>query len=301
MSSLLDLINARKASLNRVKTLKPPVGRSRYRILPSWRVGSDDPTFWMDYGQHFVKDATGQIKAVYVCEDKTFGRPCPVCDAINHGVTYAPDDLSIKRLTDAKANGRVLLNVLHLDGPTPNQVQILEIAPSVFNGQKGVGGILSLFQDWPDLVDLVKGSDIVIEKSGAGMDTRYGVSAVPASTKLDPAIMSQVHDLDKFVASESEESKRKALASVSAITGVLPAAVTPPRLSASTVGSYGSPPPGAAIAPSAASYSMDDDDELRALEQKARSSDARVEDAKPAMSAAPVADNDLEAMLKDLG
>jgi hypothetical protein len=178
--------------------MKPNPGRNRYRILPGWRK-SGDPQFYHDFGQHFIKNAAGEFKAVYICTDKTFGRPCAICDSVGQAIRNSKSDSEKKLFEEARSNGRVLVNALHIDGPTPNEVQILELAPSAFNGKKGVGGIISLFTDWPDLLDPIKGSDIIIERSGTGKETAYGVSAVPGKP-LDPKILEKLQDLDKFVA-----------------------------------------------------------------------------------------------------
>jgi hypothetical protein len=221
-AALLKILADRKAmSSQRQKTIKPEMGRGRYRILPGWR-GGDDETFFHDFGQHFVKDAAGVMKAVYVCVSKTFGRQCAVCDAIAAGIhNAAGDDLTIKRLKDAASSGRVLLNVLHIDGKTPTVVQILEVAPSVFNGKKGVGGIVSLFEEWPSMLSLDQGHDIIIERSGSGMDTSYGVQIAGASKPVPAEVLKQLHNLDQYVAQESEEAARRALVGVSAISGLL--------------------------------------------------------------------------------
>lgn len=231
-NALLALIAQRKAATSRLKTIKPNNGRNRYRILSSWRKDdSKGPVdqFWMDFGQHFVKDATGAVKAVYVCVDKTFGRPCQICDEVARGIQNSIDDVQKKRLEDTKSSGRVLLNVLHLDGPTPTVPQVLEIAPSVFNGRKGVGGIVNLFADFPNLMSVgLDGNDIIIEKSGQGVnDTAYDVKAVPTQTTITPDQLSKLADLDAFVAQENDQGAQRALAGVSAITGLLPAPVRP--------------------------------------------------------------------------
>lgn len=295
--SLLDLIAKRKASVSRVKTLKPNPGRNRYRILPSWR--GAEQQFWMDFGQHFIKDATGQITAVYVCAAKTFGGKCEVCDAVNQGIAMSPDDLTKRRLEEAKSNARVLLNVLHLDGPTPNVVQVLEVAPTVFNGNRGVGGIISLFADWPNMLDVAGGAEIVIDKSGTGKETRYGVSAIPGKA-VDPKVLEGLHDLDAFVQSESEQSAARALSSVSAISGIASSVGAAPRL-------------GANPAAAAASFSLDDSlddaqmDALRTVEgAPAKEVVAPAVAPVAAAPAAPAtkattADSELESLLADLG
>jgi hypothetical protein len=240
-NALLALIAARKAASNRGDTEKPPMGRSRWRILPGWRNPAKAPAnlddagkaewaaqFFHDFGQHFVKDASNQVKAVYPCVDKIFGRPCQICDEISRGIVASQDDVTKKRLEDAKAAGRVLVNAVRLDGPGGHKVVVLELAPSAFNGKKGVGGVLSLFQDWPNLLDWDLGNDIIIERAGQGKDTTYGISAVPPSVKLDKAsLIGQLTDLDAYVQREENAGAQRALAAVGAISGLLPAPTRP--------------------------------------------------------------------------
>ena len=221
--NLMDLIKQKKASLNsgkRQKTVKPGDGRSRWRILPSWR----DPKhpqagqFWHDFGQHFIKDGTGQLKAVYVCTDKTFGKPCPVCSAIELGMRASSDDDMVELLKNSRANGRILLNALQVDGESPNDPQILEVAPSVFNE------ILNIITEWGDeVLDLDAGKDIIIERVGKGLSTKYSVQIAAKSKPVDASVMSRVANLDEYVQQESEEQARRAIANVSAIAGALPA------------------------------------------------------------------------------
>jgi hypothetical protein len=225
--ALLKLLAERQAASSRARTIKPESGRNRYRILPSPK--GADAAFWADFGQHFIKDATGAVKAVYICTTKTFGRPCQICQSIEAASMNTTDDLTLKRLSEAQATPRVLLNVLHLDGPRPTEPQVLEIAPTVFNGRNGVGGIVSLFKEWPNLIDLEKGTDIIIEKSGSGRDTSYGVQVAGGSKPVNPEVMKKVMDLDVFVAQENEQAKQRALTSVAAITGYLPPPAATPR------------------------------------------------------------------------
>jgi hypothetical protein len=224
--SLMDLLAKRKAATGGQKTIKPKAGRNRYRILPGWRKNGD-PTFFHDFGQHFIKDAAGQVKAVYICADKTFGRPCEVCDAVAQGIQMSTDDLTKKRVEEAKSSGRVLLNVLELDGQQPTVPQILEVAPTVFNGKKGVGGIISLFDEWPNMLDPNTGNDIIVEKSGAGLDTAYSVQIAGASKPVPADALAKLNDLDAYVLQENEQAQQRALASVRSVAGLPPVAANP--------------------------------------------------------------------------
>jgi hypothetical protein len=238
--SLMDLLAKRKAQTGGQKTIKPKAGRNRYRILPGWRKNGD-PTFFHDFGQHFVKDAAGQVKAVYICTDKTFGRPCEVCDAVAQGIQMSTDDAMKKRIEEAKSSGRVLLNVLELDGQQPTVPQILEVAPTVFNGKKGVGGIIALFDEWPNMLDPVNGNDIIVEKSGAGLDTAYSVQIAGASKPVPADALNKLCDLDAYVLQENEQAQQRALASVRSVAGLPPPSNTPALGYAPAAGATASP------------------------------------------------------------
>lgn len=219
MADLMEILRQKKNAMSRgKKTIKPEPGRNRYRILPGWRKG--DPTFFHDFGQHFVKDAAGALKAVYMCVDKTFGRPCEVCNTIDRGIMSSTDDTVIEALKAAKASNRVLLNVLALDGDTPTEPQVLEVSPTVFTA------ILGLFEEWgEELIDPENGKDIVVTREGSGLSTKYTVQVAAKSQPVPPAALKKIANLDDFVAQESEEVARRALGAVSAVAGVLPASV----------------------------------------------------------------------------
>jgi hypothetical protein len=228
--SLMDLIKSKKAALNagkRQKTLKPKDGRNRYRILPSWRLKLEggaltgDPTFYHDFGQHFIKDEAGDMKAVYICTDKTFGKPCGVCATIDAAIRSTSDDAMVKLMKEAKAAGRILLNVLEVDGENPNDPGILELAPTAFNE------VLNIFAEWGDITDLAEGKDIIVERSGKGIGTRYSVQIASKSKPVTTDTWKKVANLDEYVAQESEEQAARAITNVKSVAGLLPSEHVP--------------------------------------------------------------------------
>lgn len=221
MSALLALLKAKKQAIDasrKGRTEKIPDGNSRWRILGSWR-GADQP-FWHDFGQHFVKDTAGATKAIYMCTEKTFGRPCSVCEAIQHGINGATDDQTMKAMTDAKSAGRVLVNALHLDSTEPHKVVILELAPTAF---EQIVGICAEWEEAGETVLGVNGKDFVIGRSGTGKQTKYNVQVGARPTVVPPNVADKVHNLDEYVAQESEENRQRAISSVRAVAGLLPA------------------------------------------------------------------------------
>lgn len=293
MTSLMDLINQKKAALksgNRQKTVKPQDGRSRWRILPSWR-GEGEGQFWHDFGQHFIKDSAGQIKAVYVCVDKTFNKPCPVCDALQSAVRSSGDDTMANLLSEAKAGHRILVNALQVDGDNPAEPVILELAPGTF------GEVLNIISEWgADVLNLADGKDIVIERSGKGKQTKYSVQIAAKSMPVDASVMKKIVNLDEYVAQESAEQQARAIANLNAVAGMLPA------------------PTAGSGKPSLADLSVDDIDDaaLAALEGTATkvaepaAEPVKAAEAAPAPASTPAAptttgDSELDDLLAELG
>lgn len=298
MSSLLELLKAKKADLaaasgNRKKTIKPMPGTSRYRILPSWR--GERQQFWHDFGQHFVKK-DGTIAAIYMCTEKTYGRPCDVCSAIESGIKGATDDHTIEQLKEAKSGSRVLVNAIHVD-KTPNQVDILELPPTAF------AMVVSIMQEWEEagesVLDLDKGKDFLVTREGTGLKTKYTVQVAAKAAPLPAGAMSMLNNLDEYVQQESEAQQQRAMLAVRSVSGLLPA---PARAS-------GLP----AAAASMGAASLDEDDMYAAAPAPVKKAAAPVAEAtdvvaKPPKAAAPVApaaaideDEELNRLIAELG
>lgn len=217
---LMDLVKGKRSELaakanRKEKTAKMKDGKNRVRVLPGWR--KDDETFWHDYGQHFVKGLDGQIKAVFTCADKTYGKPCPVCEGIERSIQSSTDDAVIKKLNEAKARGRVLVNALLPDSDEPNKPVILELPVGVFQQ------ILDLMDEWGNVLDVAEGRDIIINRSGSGINVEYTVQPAAKQTAVPAAVLKNLNDLDVYVREEGEESMRRALLAVNVVSGLLPA------------------------------------------------------------------------------
>jgi hypothetical protein len=221
--TLQDLIASKqkelKAKANRVRPIKLSAGKHIIRVLPSWRGAGQ--AFWHDFGQHFIKDDSGEMASVYLCLDKTFGKQCPVCDAIKTASKAARNDQQIALLEQAKSGGaQYLINVLHRnDREKANEPQVLQVGATVFEA------ILALFDDYGDVTDINTGYDLVIERTGTGRkDTRYSVRPLPKE-KCKPVakeVLDRLVNLDDYVAQESDPELNKALTAVGACVGLLP-------------------------------------------------------------------------------
>lgn len=311
MSALLELLKAKKQAIDagrKGRTAKIPDGNSRWRILDSWR-GADQP-FWHDFGQHFIKDSTGTMKAVYVCTEKTFARSCAVCEAVAQGIKGATDDATMKILQDAKSAGRVLVNALQLDSAEPHKVHILELAPTAFEQ------IVSIAAEWEEAGESVlgaSGKDIIINRTGTGKQTKYVVQVGAKATAVPASVCEKMNNLDEYVAQESTEHQQRALSSVRAVAGLLPAPGAPSGLPlAAAPGAAmiaedlyaAAPSPRAAAAPAAAAFE-DVPDLYAAAPAPVKTAPAAAPSpaaaASVAAASAATGDADLDELLASLG
>ena len=231
MASLKEIIAKKKQQIAEqtgkgVRTVRLKVGKNRVRLLPSWR-GEDDLEFWRDFGQHYIKGMDGKMKSVYVCVDKTYGKPCPVCEAVKFGVDNAESDTIRQKILESRAQGRVLVNALvESDRETP---VILELSPTTF---EKILDIVDQEDSYNVVTDLKKGIDLIIIKSGAGITTEYNVTTVISGSKpVDPSVMERINDLDLFVAQENEAKRVEATNSVKALSSAQVARSKPSRAS----------------------------------------------------------------------
>lgn len=223
-TSLRDRIAAKKKDIKaksglRADVLKVPMGKNKFRILPAHPDLGAEADFWVDFGQHYIKDVEGKTKAVYVCTDKTFGRPCGVCHALEVAGRSASTDDEIKNIEDSRCKrAEIIVNVLHLNSSDKANVpQLLQLTPSTF------AKILDLVDEYGDISSLSEGTDLIITREGAGLNTEYSVQPARESKKVDPNVMSGVVNLREFVQQESEDGARKALQQVNAIVGIIDA------------------------------------------------------------------------------
>lgn len=229
MSSVMDFIlnyqkEVKARSGNRVKTVKPKDGRSRWRLLPSWR-GLADPQFFHEYGAHFIRGDDGQVKAVYICVSKTFKRDCQICELISQAISSAPNDSIIQKFRDMNASGRVLFNALEIsdDGKVSSDPVILELP---FGCMDNLIEIIAEYgQDNPDvnrLTDPKLGTYITIKREGTGKNTTYTITPGTKDVPIKDEVLKKLHNLDNWVAQEYDEGRMKAIVAVRSAAGFLP-------------------------------------------------------------------------------
>jgi hypothetical protein len=214
MSKLMALMADKKASMQKhEKTAKIAPGENNIRLLPGWRKG-EEYIWFHDFGQHFVKDATDKIQAVYVCTEETFGRTCEVCSAISKAGAMGVSDDVLAVLAKAKASRSVLVNALMLDSDQPNTPVILELKRGVFSQ------LVDIVTEWSGSPLAAEGQIIKINREGKGLTTKYSAQISPKTHKVPAAALAKLNDLDAYVKQESEEQQRKAIGAVNGVAGL---------------------------------------------------------------------------------
>lgn len=231
--SLLDLVNKQRSKLqrgnnNRAERLQS--GKNLVRILPSWD-GTEDGEFSQDWGQHFIKDAAGNLKAVYICSQTNFDEACPICDAIAEGMALTSDEELLKTLKDGRSSKRILVNAMYLKGGKNEKPEeepvVLELPPTVWDSVLATAHAFLL--EGVNVFSPTEGHNFVIEKTGSGMNTEYTVTPSPRASALNPGLVAKAKNLNEWARQESEAEKNKALTSVKVLSG-LPGPSAAPRL-----------------------------------------------------------------------
>ncbi|OAB55682.1 hypothetical protein AY600_02060 [Phormidium willei BDU 130791] len=218
-SKLHDLVAKTKKKIaentnRKEKTTKLQPGKTVVRILPGWD-HADQETFFHAFGEHWIKDTEGNLKAVLVCADKTFDKPCEVCDLVSEGISGAGDDEKlIKALKESTAKQRYLVNAVLTEKDASNPV-ILELPQTVF------GQILENIEEHGAIFDLEEGQDLLISREGTGLNTEYSV-VVRSKAKSKPvpeSVYLKAHNLAEYVDQEVESRMVKAKAALGTILG----------------------------------------------------------------------------------
>lgn len=263
-SKLMELMKKKKQDLKqKAKTLKPNPGANRYVLLPGWRKG-EEHIWFHDFGQHYIKNAAGEIQAVYPCLDKTYGNPCPICEGLSKAARMTTDDETVALLKEAASGQSYLFNVLALDADDSATPQILEVRKTVF------GQIVDLIEEWGAAVfDSEAPQIITVNREGKGLNTKYSVQISPKKHTLPKGVFAKLNNLDEYVRQENEEQRRRALNAINNVAGLLPAVPSgadKPRTSSSTIDSDDAAlrdmeahHAAAASKPSAADIALDDE------------------------------------------
>ena len=190
---------------NAGSAIKPKEGRNVYRILaPTPDIApwvGENGQFWADLGVHWIKaEPNGKPIAVVGDCDICYQQPSVLNAAIEMAISKALDEDSKKLYQEWRARKSVLINVI--DRSTGTE-EILELTPTTF------GKILDLIEMYAnedvDILDPQTGCDIIITRTGKGLNTNYEVAVAPLAPgkKFEPVTKEQLaraKNLHEFIA-----------------------------------------------------------------------------------------------------
>ncbi len=238
---------ARQASFGRRTTWWKPIANksNKIRILPPWTdAGPNAAQFWREVWMHY-----GVTSLEAPDEDNTFAVPCArkspdgadvvgggdqpdckICQAAEElKATGNPVDVQLSK--ELRAKMRVYINMVDLADPVWVQdaidqmkadgcpedhlpkdgepkVQVFNFGPQIFKM------LLDQYSDDVDLADLDEGHDVVIEREGEGLKTKYRVRAQVRSTAApikDEQLDDGMWNLDTLVPYFSDEQQQMIL------------------------------------------------------------------------------------------
>jgi hypothetical protein len=253
---------ANKYSRSSGSRIKPKEGANRYRFFipekAEWLPANGQ--FWADLGVYWIKaEENGKPLAVVGSKSVVYQQPDEIATAIDRAIQTAIDEDSKKLYESWRAKTSILVNVLDRSkgSSNPDEPQILELSPTTW------GKVMAVIQQYgdegEDVLDPVNGIDLIITRSGKGLNTEYSVNVAPGKSQpVPPAALKGSHDLAAHIEKEFfRGDEPKALAAIAQISGV-----ALPRLT-SAAGSARTPT--AALSSAAAAVEDADEAELAAV------------------------------------
>jgi len=176
---------------------RPQAGETTIRILPGWEEdegGFFYGQYWREVGQHW--NLNPDQKAPVMCPEHTpkLGGSCRVCDIVRKLKENKGSLAAQERYSRVRASTSYLMNIVNLEDPEwtardvarfkkdnpesevpfkagTTKVQVFAAGPSVFNQL-----LTQMATNHLDISDPVLGKDVVINKTGKGLNTRYAVT-----------------------------------------------------------------------------------------------------------------------------
>lgn len=144
---------------------KPKEGRNVIRILP----GVDDmgDFFWQVVGKHYIPGG----RAAAICPRVTLDEPCPICEYVD--ALYRQGDKASKEFAKKiRAQRQYWMSIINRDNEKAGPV-IYSAAKTVFSA------IATLVRDpdYGEVYDIDTGTDVIVTRTGTGLETRYQVQA----------------------------------------------------------------------------------------------------------------------------
>jgi hypothetical protein len=211
MTSVSDLLKKKRQQtadkrMGSKNAYKFKGGVTTIRILPGWRKDGD-AMFSHPFGQAFIKNMDKETLAVIGDRKLTYGEDDPIRGLIQRAMGEAATDAQREHFKEMLAKPRELVNAIILDDRevNPNEAQVVDFSETQFDQileQVELAGIAEEF------LDLDNGFNLKVSKTGTGFNTKYSFTFERKASKVDPAIMDTVIDLDAYVRSKFTDTDR---------------------------------------------------------------------------------------------
>lgn len=193
LAGLQDYLNNNSGGGGDIKWWSLPIGTSIIRVLPPW---DQTGRVALEVYQHrieYTDPGSKYTKYNWTCVDRTFGRPCNICQGLKE-----MRDAGVNT-EDWEANSRQFyINALIVQDPgygrspdalMPGTHVLMRIPKTVFDWivtqitNPAIG----------DITDPQSGIDIMVTRSGSGLDTRYSCTLSPNGRQpIDPNILNSL-------------------------------------------------------------------------------------------------------------
>lgn len=207
------------------RTFKFPRGKTKFRLLPGKANAGD---FFVDFGQHFIKDSKGKTRAVVGDREICFNDEDPIRAALREAMldaTVAGDSELEKAIKDMMAARRRLVNIVVTESSgefEENKPVMADFSPTQF--ETIMSTIMEIIESdgeeaaFKQVFD--EGLVFSLTKEGAGMDTKYTIIPTRSSHKVDQTVIETMTDLNDYVASQfSEVAAKKAINAIEELIG----------------------------------------------------------------------------------
>ncbi len=165
----------------------PKEGASLIRILPPYSGEDWYKETWFHFG-------VGVDRKPIACARRLLDEPCYLCEQVDE-LRKSEDPRDVELSTQIAARRRVFYNIIDIDD-VESGAQIFSSGVTIFKEFL----MYVADPDWGDITDPDEGYDIVIEREGTGIDTKYTVRAKKNPTPLiDPGLLEELRDLDEMV------------------------------------------------------------------------------------------------------
>lgn len=202
------------------RPVKPAPGQSRWRILPPWKKGGD--RIFRTYGQHFIKGPDGKIAGAFVCPSASAEEPgsvsCVHCDEVAAVARLSKDDDVLRTVREFRAGETYLFNAIRTDGDEKDKVVLLSLPGSLANTYFQT--LASYLREEINILDPNEGRDIIVNRTGTGLTTKYSMTVAPKSSKVPKEVLDNLIDIDGYIEKETNRGKTNIAKFIPALTSV---------------------------------------------------------------------------------